>query len=212
MPIELWFHHEASAFVRKPLLVACELELELVEVRVDFQSEEALADYARLNPNRKFPALRHDELVLWESNAIMAYLATLHGPQLLGGGPAGTARVQQWLFWELAHFGPAILGLSNLRLGFLPKPPLSAEALEQQLAKLLRILDGALDASPYLAGDEISLADLALAADFTFAKEADVPLDGHTKLAAWLRGIEERESWRTTDRRKEAVLRAAGIK
>lgn len=212
MAAELWFHHEASAFVRKPLLVAYELGVDLVEKRVDFMSSDEMDAYAELNPNRKFPTLRDGELVLWESNAIMGYLAASHGPHLLGGDLVAKTRVAQWLFWELAHFGPTILGLSNLRLGFLPRPPRSEEDLVRELAKLLGILDRALAESPHLAGNDLTIADLAVAGDFTFATEASIPLDDLENLLAWKQRIEQRECWRLTDDRKEQVLRAAGIK
>jgi glutathione S-transferase len=211
MPIELWFHHEASAFVRKPLLVAHELDLELEEHRVDFMSEEAMDEYAKINPNRRFPAMRHDDLVLWESNAIMGYLASLHGPQLLGQGEADTARVQQWLFWELAHFGPAMLGLSNLRLGFLPRPARSAEALEQDLGKACRILDAALADSPYLVGRDPTLADMAMITAFTFADEAQLPVNDYANVGAWRERMQSRASWQATEQRKRETLRRAGI-
>jgi glutathione S-transferase len=213
MAFDFWFHHEASAFVRKPLLVAAEVDAPLSEHRIDMASADQMRAYAAINPNRKFPTLRDGaaDLVLWESNAIMRYLAAHYGPHLLGDDATTRARVDQWLFWELGHFGPAILGLSNLRLGFLPKPTRSSNELEDELAKLCGILDGALVESPWLAGESLTLADLAVAADFTFADWAELPVGGYPRLVAWRDQIAQRDSWRSTEARKRAALQAAGF-
>lgn len=73
--MELFFHHKASPFVRKVLLGIIELGVDAVDRAIDFSSTEAMQAYAQINPNRRFPALRDGELVLWESNAILRHLA-----------------------------------------------------------------------------------------------------------------------------------------
>src|SRR5262245_22866600 len=96
---EPYFHHKASPVVPNVLLVADELGIALVERPVDFASPSAMDEYAAVNPNRRFPALRDGELVLWESNAIIRYLAARTDPAWLGRAPASAALVDQWLFW-----------------------------------------------------------------------------------------------------------------
>lgn len=214
--VELFFHHKASPFVRKPLLVIEELGLgpQVTERPVDFAVPAAMDDYAAtVNPNRRFPALRDADLLLWESNAILRYLATKGlDPRWLGQGAAGAARVDQWLCWELAHLGPALLGLQNLRLGFLPTPPRPEEALVADATCLLGIFDRVLEDREYVAGDAISIADLAIAADFTFCDEARLFVrDYHRNLARWFATICERPAWQATDRMKRDTLAAFGI-
>jgi glutathione S-transferase len=213
--VELFFHHKASPFVRKPLLALEELGLgaQVTERPIDFAVPAAMDDYAAtVNPNRRFPALRDGNLLLWESNAILRYIATKGDPRWLGEGAAGSARVDQWLCWELAHLGPALLGLQNLRLGFLPKPPRSEDALVADAACLLGILDHVLANHTYVAGDAITVADLAIAADFTFCNEARLLVgDDHRNLARWFATICERPAWQATDRMKRETLAAFGI-
>ncbi len=214
--MELFFHHKASPFVRKALLAIEELGLgaQINERPIDFALPAAMDDYAaNINPNRRFPALRDHDLLLWESNAILRYLAKKGEPRWLGEGVAGAARVDQWLCWELAHLGPALLGLQNLRLGFLPKPLRSEDALVTDTAALLAILDRALDDRAYVAGDAITVADLAIAADFTFCDEARLLLvgDDHPNVAHWLASIRERPAWQATDRMKRETLAAFGV-
>lgn len=119
--MEIFFHHKASPFVRKVLLGIIELSVDTVDRAIDFSSTEAMKEYEQINPNRRFPALRDGELVLWESNAILRYLA--RRTPWLGQTDNAAALVEQWLCWELAHLGPTLLGLQNYRLGFLPLPP-----------------------------------------------------------------------------------------
>ena len=208
---ELYVHHEASPFVRKVLLVADELGVELTLRRVESMSKPAMDEYAAVNPNRRFPALRDGELVLWESNAIIRYLAAQTDPAWLGRAPASAALVDQWLYWELAHLGPAILGLQNLRLGFLPKPARDEAALVEDLARALAVLDGALARQPFAAGEAITVADLALASTFSFAEEAELLDPRFAAVDRWLSSIRARPAWQRTEQQKRDTLAAYGI-
>jgi glutathione S-transferase len=209
--IELYFHHEASPFVRKVLLAADELGTPLELRRVEFTSKEAMDQYAIVNPNRRFPAIRDGELVLWESNAILRYLASAGDPQWLGRTPQRAAVVDQWLCWELAHLGPTLLGLQNARLGFLPKPAKDEAALVEDAARALAVLDGALADREFVAGDAITVADLALACTFSFAEEAGLLDPRFAAVERWLSSIRSREAWQRTEVLKRDVLAAHGI-
>jgi glutathione S-transferase len=206
--IELFIHHKASPFVRKPLLAIAELGLAVEEKPIDMMSAAAMDDYATLNPNRRFPTLRDGELVLWESLAILRYLA--RGTPWVGADATAAALVDQWLAWELAHLGPALLGLQNLRLGFSPKPPRDEPALVADATRLLAILDGALATRSYVAG-AITIADLSIAADLTFADEAKLLPGEHANVTRWFAAIRERASWQLSDRWKRETLAAFGI-
>lgn len=208
---ELYFHHKASPFVRKVLLAADELAVGLDERPVDFTSKAAMDEYAAVNPNRRFPALRDGELVLWESNAILLYLGRQADPAWLGPTAASAALVQQWLFWELAHLGPAILGLQNHRLGFLPKPARDEPALIEELARALTVLDGALARQPFVTGDAITVADLAIASTFTFAEEADLLEPRFGAVERWLASIRARAAWQRTEQQKLDTLASYGV-
>lgn len=209
--MEIFFHHKASPFVRKVLLTVAELGIEPVERPIDFQSSAALDEYAQMNPNRRFPALRDGELILWESNAILRYLAGKHGPEWAGRTLVEAARVDQWMFWELAHLGPALLGLQNLRLGFLPRPPRDESQLQSDAERQLKVLDKELAGRSYLAGASITLADLATASVFSFAEEAELVPPSLAHVSRWLDSIRARPSWQSTERMKRETLAAFGI-
>lgn len=209
--MELYFHHKASPFVRKVLLVADELGASLVERRVDLTSSAAMDEYAAVNPNRRFPALRDGELVLWESNAIVRYLAGHGDPSWLGRTRASAGLVDQWLSWELAHLGPAVLGLQNLRLGFLPRPVRDEAALMEDMTRALAVLDRCLAPQPYVAEHAITVADLALASVFSFAEEAELLDPRFAAVERWLDSMRGRASWQRTEQHKRDTLAAYGI-
>ena len=201
----------ASPFVRKPLLAIAELAILVEERVVDMAASAAMDEYASITPNRRFPALRDGGLVLWESNAILRYLAARHGPGWLGRTPEEAARADQWLFWELAHLGPALLPLQNLRLGFLPRPGREEAALVSDVQRHLAVLDGELAARAYVAGGDLTIADLAIAALFSFADEADLLPAGHPHVRRWLEALSARPSWQSTERMKRDALDAFGV-
>lgn len=209
--MEIFFHHKASPFVRKIFLALSELGIAPVERPVDISSGAAMEEYGQLNPNRRFPALRDGSLVLWESNAILRYLATQHGPCWLGTTTAEVAQVDQWLCWELAHLGPALFGVQNLRLGFLPRPPRDEAALLADSDRLLTLLDRALNGRVHLVGEAMTIADLAVAATFTFAEEAELLTPSHPHVCRWLDSIRMRPSWQATERMKRETLASFGI-
>lgn len=66
------------------------------------------AEFLRLNPHALVPVLRDGDVTLWESNSILRYLAAKHGRHdLLPADPAGRARVEMWMDWQLGDFNNA---------------------------------------------------------------------------------------------------------
>ena len=87
------------------------IECEIVPVDLS-KGEQRTREYAARNPNQKMPMLEDDDFVLWESNAILFYLAN-HKPQS-GLWPSGLKRqadVLRWLAWESAHWDAEFVGM-----------------------------------------------------------------------------------------------------
>jgi glutathione S-transferase len=154
------------------------LEMEYLDF---FRGDLRKPEYLRLNPNGKVPTLRDGNLVLWESNAIMQYLADqTPGNTLLPGEGGGRADVLRWQCWELAHYNRAFGQLAwetVAKPNFLkaePDPALVGWA-QQELKKYAAVLDRHLENRDYAVGDGITLADYSLIHQEAF-KEA-VPFD-----------------------------------
>src|SRR5271167_686007 len=101
--------HPMSGNSRRVLLVAAHLDIPLERNLVDLtKGEQRGALHLERNPNGRVPVLEDDGLLLWESRAIMQYLAEkTPGQTLLPTDPRGRAEVQRWLFWCAAHMAPA---------------------------------------------------------------------------------------------------------
>lgn len=151
-----------------------DLDVEIHQVNFrgrENQTEEFLA----MNPMGKVPVLVDGDLNLWESNAILTYLATLFPEtNALPADPKGRADVDRWLHWQSCHLMPA---MGQLKTEDDADP-------EEVLKPLLRVLDIQLQDKEFVCG-ALSVADFAIAA-YTLTKlgrqldYSDVP-----NVAAW---------------------------
>ena len=136
---------------------------------VSFATDDQLTpEFISLNPNNKIPAIIDPNgpggapLALWESGAILIYLADKAG-KLIPADPAKRMETIQWLMWQMGGVGP-MFG----QLGFFykfagkeieDKRPLDRYAGETK--RLLGVLDKRLEGRDWIMGDELTIADLA---------------------------------------------------
>lgn len=143
----------------------------LSELGLDFEREDwgkpvrdpNVPEFLALNPNAQVPVLIEDAFVLWESNAIMTYLALTHGG-LLPADPRGRALVDQWLCWQLGELNPQWGYAVNALLRRNPAyndPGRLADSIAGWTSKMT-ILEGRLQKSAFVAGDSFGLADIAV--------------------------------------------------
>lgn len=195
------YQHPASPNCRKPLAVAAhlglELELELVDLTSGAQRQPA---FLAINPNGKVPALVDGGTTLFESNAIMGYLCSKQDTELW---PKSNARydILKWMFWELAHWGPAtgVFTFENVikgALGLGDPDTAALEAGKPALDRVAAVLDGQLESTPFLCGEGPTLADFAVAAHLTFRNRAKLPLDSHPHINAWAERLDSIPAWR----------------
>lgn len=196
-----------SANGRKVLAVSRQLgletELHLVNV---YRGEGRAPEYLAINPAGKIPALVDGALTLSESNAILVYLCEAHGAyRLWSREAAGRAEIARWLFWEAAHWQPALVGVLSGFVGHrllpeaVPAPAGPPDWGSAQLAPLLGLLEQRLAAHPFLAGAELTLADFCVAGMATYFRAAEFPFAARPRLAAWYARIEALPAWRETE-------------
>lgn len=129
--------------------------------------EQRTPEYLAINPNGKIPALVDGDFILWESNAILVYLASLRPDAgLLPGGLKERADVERWLFWQSSLFGPTVGKLSGERIfkkmfGRGEPDPVVIEQLEKELHVACAVLDQQLAGKEYVCGAP-SVADFAI--------------------------------------------------
>jgi glutathione S-transferase len=185
--------------------LALDVEVRPVDVRPPgMGGQNATPEFLALNPNGKVPVLRDGDLVLWESSAIMWYLADKYGETpLWPRDVAGRARVAMWHLWQAAHLSPAADGLMYEAL---VRPMTGAPSDAAHMASLTKsfhrwcgVLEGALAKAPYVAGDAFTTADAAVATALMYASPARMPIEGYTNVLAWLARVHARPSWKATE-------------
>ncbi|WP_395819603.1 glutathione S-transferase family protein [Devosia sp.] len=155
-----------SINVRKVLWAADEIGLSYT--REDWGlpiRDPAVPEFLALNPNAQVPVLVDGDFVLWESNAIIAYLARKHGSPLLPADAAGQGTVEQWLYWQLGELNPqwgyAVYALLRKNPAYSDAAQIAASI--GRWAVKMQILEGQLARTgAFACGDAFTLADIAL--------------------------------------------------
>lgn len=122
--------------------------------------------FLKISPNNKMPAIVDPEgpdgepISLFESGAILLYLAQKYG-RFLPEEPAARYTALQWLMWQMGGLGP-MLGQAHHFLQYAPEPiPYGQQRYSKEAQRLYGVLDKRLAVTPYLAGEEYSIADIA---------------------------------------------------
>jgi len=112
------YYHPLSSNSRRVIMAAVQLGVKLDLVAVDLlKGEHRTQPYLQINPNGKVPLLDDDGFYLWESHAIMQYLADkAPGQALYPLEVQARADVNRWLFWSAYHFTPAVGFISRERI------------------------------------------------------------------------------------------------
>ncbi len=158
------------------------------------------AEYLALNPNGLVPTIRDGDLILWESNTICRYLASTHsGERLYPSAPAERAKVERWMDWQLSTMGPP---MGTLLYGLIrSKPeqrdPAAIEAARRKAAAAWMIVEDALAAAPFLAGPEMSLAEIVLGSLVYRWHAFPIERPPLPKLKAWYDRMRERPAFKT---------------
>jgi glutathione S-transferase len=144
------------------------------------QSEEYLA----INPMGKVPALVDDDLKLWESNAILTYLATqFPETDCLPNDPKGRADVDRWLHWQSCHLMPAMGALK-----------VADEKDTDAVTPLLKILEQQLAGRDFLLG-ELSVVDFAVSAYLMTKMGRKLDYSECPQVAAWVERMSQQKGF-----------------
>jgi len=199
------YHHPMSTNARRAVMAAIELRAKIDLVLVDLaKGDQRKPDFLALNPNGKVPVLDDDGFVLWESHAIMQYLADkTPGQTLYPQETRARADVNRWLFWNAHHFQPAVSILAWERvvkplIGQGPADEMAVKRGEGLVTELSAVLDHHLAGRAWIAGDKLTLADLAIATPLSFIGRAKLPVSDRANLMRWLYRVEQLESWKKT--------------
>ncbi len=198
------YYFPPSPNTRKAHAVAIHLEIPLNLQMVDLQQgKQRTPEFIKLNPTGRAPVLQDGEFILWESTAIMQYLASLVPNTLWPEDPQLRADIMRWQSWQLAHWHQACqpLQFENavkqiLQMGN-PDPQVVKQATERFHQEAIA-LDNHLSEHKFLVNHSLTLADFSVASDLTYAVPARFPLENYPHIRAWYSRIEQLPAWQQT--------------
>ena len=146
----------------------------LDEIGIEYEREDVggpfgknhEASYLSLNPNGRIPTIIDDDLVLWESNTIVRYLASKHSMgSLFPTNPGDRAKCEMWMDWQLTELVGDMVPVFH---GFIRKPPEERDmdvinAARDSWAGKWAILDDHLSRNDYVGGNRFTMADIPIA-------------------------------------------------
>lgn len=190
-----WKVRAVAAHLRIPL------ELEFVDLT---KGGSHTPEYLALNPTGRAPTLVDDGFKLWESTAIMQYLASRSANSLWPDDTRTRADIMRWQSWDLAHWGKEAcdpLLFERLVKKFINLGPPDAVVVDKALASFSKeasVLDAHLAGRPYLTGQHITLADFSVAAALFYAEGADMPLAPYPHIRDWFGRVSALPCWQET--------------
>jgi glutathione S-transferase len=180
---------------------------------IDLGRGDQLAPYyLALNPNKKMPTLEDDGLVLWESNAIMFYMAARHSSSgLWPSDLKSQADVVRWLAWQSAHWDAESCGMvsyeksSKAVLGLGPPDPAFIARGEQNFARFAAVLDASLRGKTWLIGEQLTIADFSVGALVPSAERHGLPVGDFPEILRWYKALAALPAWRGALAAKDAA-------
>ncbi len=168
-----------------------EMALPYKVVPVDLMKAEQKQEwFLKLSPNGRIPAIDDDGFAVFESGAILLYLAEKTG-LLLPSDPQGKSRVTQWLMFQMGGIGP-MMGQANVFFRYFPERIQPAiDRYHGEVRRLFGVMDNHLADNEYLAGD-YSIADIANWCWTRTAKWSGVDSEPYTHLRRWQSAIAAR--------------------
>lgn len=190
----------SSSNVQKVMWAVAELGLayERIDVGGAFGGLDT-PEYLAMNPNRLIPVVNDGGTVIWESNAILRYLAASYGSGgLWPEDPAVRSATDRWMDWQLTTVQP---GLQPVFWGLIRTAPdkrdmAAIRAGAERLVQAMTILDRHLADRTFIAGDVLTMGDIPVGVAAWRFFSLDIVRPELPHLAAWYRRLQEREAYR----------------
>lgn len=198
------------------LALKTHLDLDCEVQPIDLGRDDQLTpEYLAMNPNSKMPTLDDDGFVLWESNAILFYMAGKRPEAgLWPSDPKGQADVMRWLAWQSAHWDAESCGMvayekaskAVLRRGA-PDPAFIARG-EQNFARFAAVLDTALRNKTWLVGERLTIADFSIGQLVPSAERLGLPIGKFAEILRWYNGLAALPAWQQALAAKDEAMAA----
>jgi glutathione S-transferase len=188
---------KTSGNVQKVLFMLEELGVKFERQDYGRQFENtATPEYKALNPTSKVPTLVDGDVVIWESNTILRYLAAKERPALTGSTPAERTEVERWMDFLLAAVNPGYL--AAFKGAKLAPEEQTAEYKEavKDLAAQMAIVDGHLAGKDHLALGKLTIADIAYGPIMKRCLDFKIDRKPMPNLERWMAALAVRPSFK----------------
>ncbi|WP_153768298.1 glutathione S-transferase family protein [Labrenzia sp. CE80] len=180
-----------------------EIEIERLNLGVVGPERDELA---KVNPNCKVPTLVMDDIVLWEANPTMIYLADRAWEQTFcPSGPRERFELMRWQSWEVQHFNRAVGDIvwetiAKPALGIGGPDEAKIAAAEGNFHRFAAILDAHLVDRTFVMGEALTVADFSVGSHSALAlhPQSQVPLAGYENIRRWYHRLEDVPAWAAT--------------
>lgn len=165
------------------------LQIPYTSVQVDVANQQQKsASFLKMNPFGQLPVLRDGETIVWDSQAILVYLARQYAPpSWMPQDAAGLSSVMAWLSTAANEVAR---GPSSLRAHYKFGRPIAMEDALQATETVMQILDQQLKSKDWLAGENITIADIAVFPYIALAPEGKLDLTMYPEICRWLSRIQ----------------------
>jgi glutathione S-transferase len=200
-----------SPNVRKVEALILHLNLSVQVVHHDFPGGALkTAQFRAINPNGMVPVLVDGSFILWESNAIMQYLADLAGETTLYPRDARVrADINRWQFWEQRHFNRAF---GTLAFELVAKPHLGMQSdndlidiAVRDLARFAPVLETALSNRQHIVSDRLTIADYSLTAFESYRTRVPFDWSVFPNINAYFDRVSSSAAWQAASQANEKV-------
>lgn len=179
------------------------------------RGDQLTPDYLALNPNKKMPTLEDAGFVVWESNAILFYMAAKRPERgLWPTDLQDQADVVRWLAWESAHWDAESIGMvtyektSKTVLGLGSADRAFIERGAQNFSRFAAVLNGALKGRTWLVGERLTIADFSIGGLVPTAERLGLPVANFPEIVRWYKGLSALPAWQEAVAAKDAAMAA----
>lgn len=185
----LFYGFALSGHAHRVELMLNVMRLPYTSIPVDLRKgEQKTPEFLKMHPFGQVPVIDDQGTIVWDSSAILVYLASKYGDDtLLPTDPVGRAEVQRWL--SIAA-GPLANGPMMARVSLVFNRPCNMEQVHVIANNLLAVMDAYLRDHDYLVGQRLTIADIAMYTYTAHAPEGGIDLAPYPNLVRWLSRIE----------------------
>lgn len=200
MTLKIW-GRQSSLNVQKVMWLVGELDIPFEHVPAGGDLGDLSAPgFLALNPHGRIPVIQDGDVVVWESQAILRYLAATYGRHAFwSDSPAERSQFDRWMDWSQSSFQPDFL--NGVFWGFYRTPEhlrdvRAVKTKIERCSAYMRLLDHALAERPFLVGDKLSLADIPVGTSLYRYFNLEIDRPDVPRVEAWYARLQQRPAYR----------------